>query len=283
MKRSTILSFALVFTYISLLACASCSDSSLAQVQQNSDRRSSSSNSTPTNSYSNALSNAGSATNSTSAIPTGNTAVAETPIIPLPAPIEGGYSIARTDQEGTSSTGTLKVDKQGGSYIFTWNSDGKSFTGSGVNIGNTVVVSFTKEKNGNGCGAALYKVAANGNLEGKIVYWGSNKIETEQLFPFVSDEFLNARYSKDGTQQGPDKENDVTISYDEKKDAYHFIWSRFEDRQGWGIRIGNMIAAPFGENHCAYGVYTVEPDGTFIGKYSDQLGNDAGTETAKRK
>lgn len=281
MKNPITVTAASLISCISLFTCSSCGDSSVTQVEQ--DRRGSSSYSTPNNSYSNVSTNAVSTTNAANSLQRESTAGVETLTKPLPGPIEGSYSISRTDHEGSSSTGTLEIGKQGGIYKFSWVRNGKSYTGSGVTIGNTVVVSFTEEKSGNGCGAAIYKIAGNGNLDGKIVYWGTSKVDTERLFLFNIDDSLNGRYTEDPSKDAPYWENDVQISYDEKKNAYHFNWWNYDDRQGWGLRIGNMVAGPFGENHCSYAVYTVESDGTFNGSYSDQLGNNAGTEIAKKK
>src|SRR5439155_16196988 len=96
-----------------------------------------------------------------------------------PTDIAGDYAIVGTNEDGSPYKGSLEVIKHGDVYQFRWDA-GKQYDGIGVPNGNVVAVAFTGGSNGKGCGVVSYQILADGTLDGKWGYWGTDESGTER-------------------------------------------------------------------------------------------------------
>lgn len=81
---------------------------------------------------------------------------------------EGKYKVTGTTNTGEPYDGTLKVEKNGGGYQFTWNTLGRESFGFGIWRGDRAAISF----GGHHCFFAIYKVQGARSLDG---HWGSQR------------------------------------------------------------------------------------------------------------
>ncbi len=208
-----------------------------------------------------------------------------TPANAAPASIAGSYDTTGTNADGAGAyKSTLEVTPRDDVYQFSWSSGGKSFDGVGVMTDRTVAVSYTDGTDGKGCGVILYRIGADGSLDGTTGYWGVNKAEKEK-----------AVASGDG-KTGIDRDYNVTGSSTDNKEykgtltvkregpkGYKFLWNAGGVFEGFGIKIGDKVAVGFGGDRCSFMAYEVKPDGTLEGRWGGQSSTSFGTEIAKKK
>jgi hypothetical protein len=80
---------------------------------------------------------------------------------------EGKYNVTGTTNDGQPYEGTIKVEKNGGGYQFTWDT-GRERLGYGIWRGDRAAISF----GGYNCLFAIYQVRGARSLDG---YWGSQR------------------------------------------------------------------------------------------------------------
>jgi len=221
-------------------------------------------------------------TSNTAAV-TNSTSNAATAVAPsAPSNIAGTYDATGTNPDGGGAyKATLVVTPRDDVYQFSWDSGTSSYDGVGVMTENAVAVSYTEGKDGKGCGVVLYKINADGSLDGKSGYWGVNKAETERAVRTGGTD-LDGKYTIKGTN--PDGK-DYTGTLDVAKDGsgYSFKWNAGTATTGFGIKAGNLVAVGFGGSKCAFVGYDVKADGTLDGKWGSQASNKFGTEVAKKR
>ena len=233
-----------------------------------------------TNSGSSSNSNSNTAANTAAA----NTAPANTASSAPAAPknIAGNYEANGTNpDDGAAYKADLTVTQRDDVYQFSWKSGGNDYDGVGVQNGNAVAVAYTTGKDGQGCGVVLYKINADGSLDGKVGYWGENKMEVEKATR-KSGTDLEGEYEISGKNpEGQEYKGNLKI----KKDGlgYDFMWSAPDTLQGFGIRAGELIAVGFGGKQCAFVGYDVQADGTLDGSWGGRGVKKLGTEVAKKK
>jgi len=207
---------------------------------------------------------------------------ASTPASTSTSDIVGTYDISGTNENGAGAyKGTLEVKSRGDVYQFSWNTAGKTYDGVGVRTGNNLGVAFAEGENGEGCGVVLYKIGADGTLDGKAGYWGNNSSESETATR-NSGTGLEGDYSIKGKNtQG--KPYEGTLGVKKSGAGYAFTWQAPSTLSGFGIQQGQSVAVGIGGNKCGFVSYEVKSDGTLDGKWGGYGSTSVGTEVAKKK
>jgi hypothetical protein len=215
-------------------------------------------------------------------------AASGTPPVATPAAPGAKTNLAGSyDATGTNSGGggaykaNLVVTARDDVYQFSWESGGKKYEGVGVVTGNTVAVSFTDGADGKGCGVVLYKIGADGSLDGKAGYWGVNSAETEKGTR-KSGSSLEGTYDVAGTNV-EQKEYKGTLEIKQSGVGYAFKWNAGGAFEGFGVKQGDNAVVGFGGKQCGFVAYDIKADGTLDGKWGGQGSTTLGTETAKKK
>lgn len=196
--------------------------------------------------------------------------------------IAGTYDATGSNPDGGGQyESELTIKPHGDVYQFSWVSGKLSYDGVGVMTDGEVAVAYTSGNDGKGCGVVLYKVAADGTLDGKFGYWGVDTIETETAKRTTgSGSDLDGVY--DITGKNPDgKEYKGKLTVARSGDGYTFDWEAGNSFSGFGIRADEYVAVGFGGKQCAFVGYDVQSDGTLEGKWGSQASRKFGTETAK--
>ncbi|HQZ96832.1 MAG TPA: hypothetical protein PLP21_10985 [Pyrinomonadaceae bacterium] len=218
---------------------------------------------------------ANSATNTT-------TPTASTPAPSTPKNIAGEYDANGTNPDsGGTYKAALTITPREDVFQFSWKSGKNDYDGVGVLQDSAVAVAFTDGKNGDGCGVVLYKVNSDGSLDGKVGYWGVNKMETEKAVR-KSGTDLEGEYEITG--KNPDgQEYKGKLNVKKEGLGYAFNWSAPDTLEGFGIQAGNLVAVGFGGKQCSFVGYDIKPDGTLDGKWGFKTSKTLGTEVAKKK
>lgn len=196
--------------------------------------------------------------------------------------IAGDYTVSGSNPDGTEKyEGELTITPRDDVYQFSWVSGGKSSDGVGVMTGNKIAVAFTEGSDGTGCGVVLYKVLANGDLDGKAGYWGVNSFETEMAKRLDGDDKL-AHYEVTGKNtEGQSYTGKLTVKED--GEGYSFEWNTGSVTKGFGIRQNDTATVGIGGPQCAFVAYDIKPDGSLDGKWGGQKSKTFGSEIAKKK
>lgn len=211
-----------------------------------------------------------------------NTASANTPAPAAPKNIAGEYDANGTNPDnGGAYKAALSVTSREDVYQFSWKSGSNVYDGVGVTNDSSVAVAFTTGKDGKGCGVVLYKVNADGSLDGKVGYWGENKMETEKATR-KSGTDLEGEYEISG--KNPDgQEYKGKLAVKKEGLGYEFKWSAPDTLEGFGIRAGNLVAVGFGGKQCSFVGYDIKSDGSLDGRWGFKTSKTLGTEVAKKK
>lgn len=196
--------------------------------------------------------------------------------------IAGSYESTGTNPNGGAPyKAMLVVTPRDDVYQFSWDSGGNKYDGVGVVTDKTVAVSYTDGENGKGCGVVLYKIGADGSLDGKAGYWGVNSAESEKGTR-KSGTDLDGTYDVSGTNvEGKDYKGTLDVKKD--GEGYTFNWDAGGSLTGFGIKQGDKAIVGFGGKQCAFVAYEIKPDGTLDGKWGGQGNRSFGTEIAKKK
>lgn len=196
--------------------------------------------------------------------------------------ISGAYEITGTNENGAGNyKGTLAVTSRGDVYQFSWDTAGKKYDGVGVQTGNRIGVAFAEGSDGKGCGVVLYKIGADGTLDGKAGYWGNNASESETAKRTKGTD-LDGEYDVSGTNTDG-KPYMGTLAVAKAGAGYTFSWKAGASLEGFGVRTGDSVAVGIGGNKCGFVAYEQKPDGTLEGKWGGYGSRAVGTETAKKK
>lgn len=210
---------------------------------------------------------------SVEAPPTATTAAADD--------LSGTYDVSGTNEGGGGAyKGALSVATRGDVYQFSWETAGKKFEGVGVRTGNAVAVAFAEGNTGEGCGVVLYKIGADGTLDGKAGYWGTNSSESETATR-TKGTGLDGMYQVKGKNTAGDA-YEGTLAVNKSGAGYTFTWDAGSTFEGFGVKQGEMVAVGFGGNKCGFVSYEIKPGGTLEGKWGGYGSKSVGTETAKK-
>ena len=203
-----------------------------------------------------------------------------------PAPTElelsGLYLVSGADENnGHPYEGTLDVTNQGDAYLFNWHTNPSKHGGVGVQMGDAVAVTYADPVLGKGCGVVLYKIAADGSLDGKIAKWGEYTFGSEKAVKVEGKNF-DGKYNVNGvTNDGKPYEGTIVVEKNGK--GYQFTWHTGIDSTGFGIWRGSRAAISFGGLQCSFALYQVMSARSLEGHWGGQRSVNFGTETAKRK
>ena len=196
--------------------------------------------------------------------------------------IAGNYDASGSNPNGGAPyKASLIVTPRDDVYQFSWDSGGNKYDGVGVVTDNTVAVSYTDGPSGKGCGVVLYKIGADGSLDGKAGYWGVNTAESEKGSR-KSGSDLEGTYNIRG-RNVEKKDYEGTLDIKKDGEGYAFNWNAGGSLNGFGIKQGDKAVVGFGGKQCAFVAYEIKPDGTLDGKWGGQGTKSFGTETAKKK
>ncbi len=196
--------------------------------------------------------------------------------------IAGEYDATGKNPDGGAPyKAVLMITPRDDVYQFSWLSGSSKYDGVGVMTDNTVAVSYTSGSDGKGCGVVLYKIGADGTLDGVSGYWGNNVAEKEKAVRDRGSD-LEGRYEISGTNTGG-KSYKGELNIKKDGEGYVFEWNTGSLLTGFGIRTGDKVAVGFGGKQCAFVAYDVKPDGTLDGKWGAQSAKSFGTEVAKKK
>ena len=209
----------------------------------------------------------------------------DSPSAPLQAAasdIGGDYTVAGTNPNGTRYNGNLTVTKRDQVYQFSWTIGDREYDGVGVRTDNTVAVAFTEGADGKGCGVVLYKVGADGSLDGRSGYWGVNSSESEKAVR-TSGTGLPGEY--DVTGKNPSGgEYKGKLAVNKQGAGFSFQWDiGGTPFTGFGIQSGDKAAVGFGGRQCGFVSYDIKGDGSLDGKWGGQGSTVVGTEVARKR
>jgi len=196
--------------------------------------------------------------------------------------IAGDYTATGTNPGGGGEyDAALKITPRGEVYQFSWSSGSHAYDGVGVKTDNNVAVSFTDGTDGKGCGVVLYKIAADGSLEGKSGYWGVNDSESETATR-TSGTDLEGNYKIKGKSPAGE-EYTGTLALMKAGDGYLAEWKVGSTINGFGVRNGKFLAVGFGGKQCSFVSYEVTSNGSLDGRWGSSGSTSFGTELAKKK
>ena len=198
------------------------------------------------------------------------------------ADIAGGYNVTGTNIEGQGNyKGELTITKRGEVFQFSWDVAGSKYDGVGVRIDDAVAVSYAAGADGKGCGAVLYRINADGSLDGRAGYWGVNEGESEKAVR-LSGSNVVGDYEVTGTNpDGTEYKNKLTIT--SSGPAFIFKWTGANTLEGVGIRQGNFVTAGFGGKQCSFVAYQINADGSLDGRWGGGGTVNFGSEKAAKK
>ena len=211
--------------------------------------------------------------------------VENTPATPSQAAasdINGDYIVAGTNPNASKYEGSLNITRRDQVYQFSWTSGERKYDGVGVRTDNTVAVAFTEGSDGKGCGVVLYKVGADGSLDGRSGYWGVNSSETEKGVR-TSGSDLAGIYDVTGTNPGG-KDYKGKLAVNKHGRGYRFDWDvGGRTLSGYGVQSGDMASAGFGGPQCGFVSYEIMQDGTLSGQWGGSGSSEFGTEVARKR
>ncbi len=207
-----------------------------------------------------------------------------TPANTAPAELEmsGVYAVTGSGENATNPyEGILNVTNQEDVYLFKWQTMRPKPGGLGVQMGDAVAVTYADATGGKGCGVALYKIAPDGSLDGKVARWGEFKFGTEKAVRVEGDKF-EGKYKMTGTSNEGSAYEGV-IEVEKNGGGYQFTWRTGKDFVGFGIWRGDRAAISFGGRQCFFALYKVISGRSLEGHWGGQRDVVFGTETAKRQ
>ena len=203
-------------------------------------------------------------------------------VTPTEREISGTFNVNGTAANDTEPyNGVLTVAPSGDVYSFRWTTNKGTRVGTGVQLGNTTAASYAATGGGKGCGVALYKIASDGSIEGRVAFWGEEKFATEKATRIEGNNFPG-KYSVNGKSiDGKDYAGSLTIIKDGA--GYDFEWQTGKPQVGFGIWKGSYAAVSFGGRQCSFVLYDISSNGNLDGNWGGQSAVTFGKETAKRQ
>lgn len=201
---------------------------------------------------------------------------------PTELEISGEYKVTGSNENsGQPYEGTMTITNQEDAYRFFWHTTRPRPAGVGVQIGDAVAVSYADAAAGKPCGVALYKIAADGSLTGKVAHWGEYKFASEKAVRVKGDNF-DGEYKLTGTSaDGTPYEG--TIEVEKNGSGHQFTWHLGKvNLAGFGIWRADRAAISFGGPECGFALYQIQSTRLLEGRWGGQRTVAFGSETAKR-
>jgi hypothetical protein len=203
-------------------------------------------------------------------------------VTPTPGerPVGGSFVVEGTTPDGRDAyTGSLSVAPKGENYEFRWATTKGTRIGTGVQMGSMIAVSFASIGGGNGCGVVLYKIGADGTLDGRTARWGEEAFSLERSTRIEGTTFVG-KYQVTGTTSDG-KPNTGFLSIRKDGSGYDFDWKLDKPNVAFGIWKGSYAAASFGGPQCSFALYDIQSNGSLEGEWGGQKQVTFGKETAK--
>lgn len=195
--------------------------------------------------------------------------------------LSGVYNVSGAGENSLHPyEGILTITNDRDVYVFKWQTTRAKPGGVGVQMGDAVAVTNADPTSGKGCGVALYKIASDGSLDGRVVRWGENTYGAERAIKVAGDNF-DGKYTVTGTA-GDGRSYEGTIDVEKNGKGYVFTWTTGKDMVGFGIWRGDRAAIGFGGKQCSFGLYKVISARSLEGHWGSQRDVVFGTENAKR-
>ena len=202
---------------------------------------------------------------------------------PVPEPeLSGVYTVSgRNENSAKPYEGSLTVENREEAYRFNWQTNLDKYNGTGVQMNDAVAVTYTDGLDGKDCGVVLYKIAADGSLDGRVVTNGEYTFGIETAVRMEGTSF-DGKYSVSGkTNYG--REYKGTIDIARNGSGYQATWGGGVPRVGFGMWRGDRAAIGFGGWQCSFVLFKVQPGGDLEGRWGSQRTVAFGTENAKKQ
>ncbi len=196
--------------------------------------------------------------------------------------LSGDYKLTGTDESGSNPfEGSLTITNQGEAYKFLRQIYRSRLTGVGVQNGDDVGVAYAESDQGKGCGVALYRIASDGQMDGRVAKWGEYTFGTEKAVRTSGNTFAG-NYSVTGNT--PDgKPYEGTIKIEKMGEGFFVTWTTSTSTTlGFGVWRGDRAAIGFGGKQCTFAIYRVLSAKSLEGHWGSQRVLTFGTETAKK-
>ena len=196
--------------------------------------------------------------------------------------LAGTYTVNGTGPDGKSYDGEMVVTKRDAVYQMSWKTGDDSYDGVALQSGNTIAAAYSTGTDGKGCGAIVYKVNADGSLDGTWGEWGVNSSGNEKAIPEGGSKDGTGAFTATGINaDGSPYKGKLNITKG-GSDVYQFAWSTGNNYIGTGIRMGDYLAAGSGAKQCGFVIYEAKGD-TLEGKWGVPGSTSLGTEKAIKK
>jgi hypothetical protein len=177
--------------------------------------------------------------------------------------------------------GVLTITNEGEVLAVRRQTNKGTTVGTGIQLGESIAVSYAAAGSGQGCGVGLYKIASDGSFEGKIVRWGETKFGRERAKRIEGRNFPG-KYDVSGSKaDGTGYEGKLLIVKD--GEGYGFAWEFDEPQVGFAYLKGSYTAVTFGGHKCSFALYSITGPNSLEGTTGGQKAVTFGTETAKRR
>lgn len=188
----------------------------------------------------------------------------------------GVYNVDGTNPDASAYRGRLEITQAGEIYKLGWTIAFVDFTGSAIYENDVLSVGWGHET----CTVVSYQLNEDGSLDGKWFLVGQEGFGTEHIEPLADGSANNlvGRHTATGTR--PDgTEYTSTVDITIEGSVYTFIWDNLE--LGTGIQHGDVISVGWGGDICSVAAYTVQPNGTLDGEWTNVGKDQLGTEIAQ--
>jgi hypothetical protein len=194
----------------------------------------------------------------------------------------GTYAVSGAGPDGKNYQGEVVVTKRDTVHQMSWKIGAESYDGVAVRSGNTLAAAYTTGTDGKGCGAVVYKINADGSLDGKWGEWGVNSSGAEKAVPLGEMKGGVGTFDVSGTNtDGSAYKGKLTVTRG-ANETYQFAWDTGTKIIGTGVKMGDYLAAGSGAKQCGFVVYEVKGD-TLEGKWGVPGSESLGTEKATKK
>ena len=201
---------------------------------------------------------------------------------PSTGDLAGTYAITGTGTDGKTYQGDMDVTKRDAVYQLSWKVGNERYDGIALRNGNTVSAAYTTGTNGKGCGTVIYKINADGSLDGTWGEWGVNSAGTEKAIQVGESKGGVGTFDVTGTNaDGSPYEGKLTVTQG-PNDIYQFKWDTGNTFIGTGVKMGDFLAAGSGAKQCGFVIY--EAKGNILeGQWGVPGSTSLGTEKAVKK
>jgi hypothetical protein len=198
--------------------------------------------------------------------------------VPSASAVAGTYDGEVTGGEGKGERFDITFEQRSKTYTVKWKTRGGEFSGTGVNMGNYVGVTFAEEGSDAVCGTMFYRSFGPQTMNGVAAVLGKEDFGSENLSR-VSGEGFEGEFGINGRQpDGGDYSGTLVLKKSgERFDATWMIDGK--EAKGIGYTSGNMLAVAFGDDGCRFAVYRNDRgffEGSDVVRFTGKIGDANG-------